>query len=98
MVFPKLNRIFKPPLGIRTDTKSKTMTGIFIFVIGDVYPGVSQIRDPSIHNGYADDAVVPAYGYKSRRIVFRKASVAGIGNDNHTRLGQIPAAKAGDAV
>ena len=68
MRFPKLNCVFQPPFCIRTDTKHKTVTGIFVFTIRHIYFGVSQISAPSMDNRDTDDAVILAYVYKSRRI------------------------------
>jgi hypothetical protein len=50
MVFPKLNGVFDPPFGIRTDTEPKAMTGILIFTILDFYSGVSQVSNTSIYH------------------------------------------------
>jgi len=98
MRFPKLNCVFQPPFGIGADSKPKAMSGIFLFMIRDFYAHVSYIRDSSIDNGYTGDAVVTAYGYKRWRIVFRKACMAGVGNDNHTWFGKIATTKASDPL
>jgi hypothetical protein len=50
MVFPKLNSVFYPPLGIGTHTEPKAMTGILVFTILDFYPGVSHILNTSIYH------------------------------------------------
>ena len=50
MVFPKLNSVFYPPLGIRTNTESKAMIGILIFTILDFYSGISHILNTPIYN------------------------------------------------
>jgi hypothetical protein len=48
MVLPKLNSVFYPPLGIRTNTEPKAMTGILIFTILDLYSGFSHVLNTLI--------------------------------------------------
>ena len=50
MVLPKLNSVFYPPLGIRTNTQPKAMTGILIFTILHFYSGLSQVLNTSIYH------------------------------------------------
>jgi hypothetical protein len=95
MFFPKLNGVFNPTLGIRTNTEPKTMTGILMFTIIDFYSCVSQVLNTSIHRLHMNDAVILAYHNKRRGEVFRKNGMAGVGDDDNTWFWEIIAAKSG---
>jgi hypothetical protein len=98
MFLPKLNRMVHPPLGIRTGTGPEAMTGMSIFTVFDVYSGISQIFNASIHRWYRNDAVILAHRNERRGEMFGKKGMTGIGDNDDTRLWEIISTKSGGAL